>query len=198
MLYALVNSPAERRKKVAKHRRKKASRRHHSAGRRRTNTGRRTHRRRNAGAYGGPKDWLALGGGAVIGGLGATSLPQLLFASSNTGLFGYALTVGATGILAVAAHYLFKRPMLTAGVIAGGGGALIRRVIQDYSLPGSALLQQGMGDIVTDFNFSVPRTIAPGLQTLNNPFPAAIAPAPVNVGGVPSHVMAGGVSGYYR
>lgn len=183
-IYALVN-PAKGRKMAAKRHKKRASKRHNPfAGKRHM---KKTHHRRrsNPGMLPRPADWFALGGGAVVGGVGATQLPILFLGSSNNGVFGYVATIAATGILAIAGHYLFKRnTMLTAGIVAGGGGALIRRIMQDFSVPGSTLVNAGVGDIITDWNFSTPQIAGPGAipRGLNNPYPAP-ALVPVNVAG---------------
>jgi hypothetical protein len=133
--------------------------------------------------------WLQLGAGAVVGAAGATTLPNLVMGASNTGAVGYAATIAATAALAWAGHAFVKKPDVTAGIIAGGVGALIRRIIQDYAPQGSFLTALGMGDIITDFNFAVPQTIGgAGQRTLNNPYPMAL-PAATNVQGVPAHVM---------
>ena len=191
-IYALVNPAKGHRKMAAKKHRRKASKRHNPfAGKKRSRV---HHRRRNAGAFGRPMDWLSLSGGVVIGGVGATSLPQIILGSSNTGLMGYIATIAATGLLAFAARFLVKgNTPLIFGVIGGGGGALIRRIIQDYSLPGQALLNQGVGDIITDWNFTVPQRVAGGAN------PTALAPGgyapamPVNMQGAGVKT---GVSGY--
>ena len=63
----------------------------------RKNAGRRTGRRSNPGGMGRPSDWLALGSGAIVGGLGATSLPQMVLGASNTGAMGYLGMAASTG-----------------------------------------------------------------------------------------------------
>jgi hypothetical protein len=129
-----------------------------------------------------------------VGSVGATTLPNMILGSSNTGLMGYAATIAATGLLAWAGHAFVKKPVVTSGIIAGGVGALIRRVIQDYSLLGSYTSSLGMGDILTDFNFNTPQTIAAGQRTLNNPYAMPALAAPANVQGASAaqvHSLAG-------
>lgn len=109
-------------------------------------------------------DWVELGAGAVIGGLGATSLPQMVLGGSNTGPMGYLGMAAATAILATAAHFMFgKRVMLTSGIIAGGAGALIKRIIGDYTPLGQYLNANagasGMGDYLTNWNFTTPQIV---------------------------------------
>jgi hypothetical protein len=185
-IYALVN-PAKGKHRMAKSRKhhKKASGKSSAGSRRRNPSRRHSYRRhRNPGQVG---NWLQLGVGAVVGGVGATTLPNLVLSSSNTGVLGYAGTLAATGLLAWAGHAFVKKPMVTSGIIAGGVGALIRRVIQDYSLLGSYTSSLGMGDIITDFQFGTPQTIAGGMRQLNNPYqgsavPVAVAAPPAGAG----------------
>jgi hypothetical protein len=180
-IYALVNPARKRSKNVA--RRKK-----NRGGQRRKNPAGRTHRRKNAmhhrqrnpGMFGTPKDWLSLGAGAVVGGLGATTLPQLVLSSSNTGPVGYLGMAASTAILAVAGHMLFgKNVMLTSGIIAGGAGALIKRILGDYTPLGQYLGSSGMGDYLTNFQFATPQIIG---GNGNNAIGAA-GTIPVNVAG---------------
>jgi hypothetical protein len=129
-----------------------------------TNGRRMNRRRKNPGTLGSPSDWLALGAGAVAGGLGATALPQAVMGSANTGPVGYLGMAAATAVIAVAGHFLFKKNvMLTSGIIAGGAGALIKRIIGDYTPLGQYLNANagasGMGDYLTNWNFTTPQII---------------------------------------
>lgn len=161
-LYALVN-PAGRKKVATK--KKKNRQRKRPAGSTKRKNRRVTHRRRsNPGTMGRPSDWLALGSGAIIGGLGATSLPQMVLGASNTGPTGYLAMAASTALLAAAAHFMFgKKMMLTSGVIAGGAGALIKRIIGDYTPFGQYLNAQagasGLGDYLSGWNFTTPQII---------------------------------------
>lgn len=190
-IFALVNpNPATKgRKSMARTRRKTNRRRKNAAGstrrhsRRRMNT---RHRRRSNPGGAVVKDWLSLGAGAVVGGVGATQLPQLVLSTSNTGAIGYLANMAATGILAAAAHMLMKgNKALVAGIIAGGVGATIKRVIGDYSLLGSYGASLGMGDYLTNLN---PQYTF--LPTQSTAAPSTAAPVAVNVAG------AGGGMGY--
>jgi hypothetical protein len=184
-IFALVN-PAKGRKRMARTKRRRKSSKRANAGshRRRRNRTVRHHRRRSNPGIGPMKDWLSLGAGAVVGGVGATQLPQMLMSTSNTGAVGYFMNLAATGILAGAAHMLLKgNKALVAGVIAGGVGATIRRIIGDYSLLGSYGTSLGMGDYLSNWNFATPQYTAGGYQSLIPPGGAAAAPMPVNVGG---------------
>jgi hypothetical protein len=185
-IFALVN-PAKGRKRMARTKRRRKSSKRANAGshRRRRNRTVRHHRRRSNPGIGPMKDWLSLGAGAVVGGVGATQLPQMLMSTSNTGAVGYFMNLAATGILAGAAHMLLKgNKALVAGVIAGGVGATIRRIIGDYSLLGSYGTSLGMGDYLSNWNFATPQYAAGGYQSLVAPGGGAVAaPMPVNVGG---------------
>jgi hypothetical protein len=185
-LYALVN-PA-RKKGTSMARRKKNRRKSNPAGKRRAprRTGKRMNRRRrNPGTMGSPMDWLSLGSGAIIGGLGATSIPQMVLGSSNTGPMGYLGMAASTAVLAVAVHFMFKKNMmLTSGIIAGGAGALIKRIIGDYTPFGQYLNASagasGMGDYLSGFNFAVPQIIGGnGNTSLGTPgsIPVSVAGA---------------------
>lgn len=174
---------------MARTRRKTNRRRKNAAGstrrhsRRRMNT---RHRRRSNPGGAVVKDWLSLGAGAVVGGVGATQLPQLVLSTSNTGAIGYLANMAATGILAAAAHMLMKgNKALVAGIIAGGVGATIKRIIGDYSLLGSYGASLGMGDYLTNLN---PQYTF--LPTQSTAAPSTAAPVAVNVAG------AGGGMGY--
>lgn len=184
-LYALVN-PARKKGKRMATKKNKTKRKRPAGSYKKKNKGG-YQRKRNAGAMGRPADWLALGAGAVVGGLGATSLPQMVLAGSNTGPIGYLGMAAATAILAVAGHFLFKKNMmLTSGIIAGGAGALIKRVIGDYTPLGQYLNANagasGMGDYLTNFNFTTPQIIGgPGNTQLGT-----AGTTPVSVAGVGS------------
>jgi len=184
-IYALVNPG---RRSMAK--RKTHKRRHRNPGKTTVRRHRihRSRRRSNPGAFGRPMEWLELAGGVVIGATGASTLPNLLMGASNTGIVGYLSMAAVTGILAWAGHAFLKKPSVTSGIIGGGGGAIVRRVIQDYSLLGSYSASLGMGDILTDFSFLTPQTVTglqrPYAQTINPGTGMAPAPmTPVNVGG---------------
>ena len=192
-IYALVNPATKGPKRMA--RTKKKRQRKHAAGttKRRRNSGKRTmHRRRSNPGGMVVKDWLSLGAGAVIGGVGATQLPQIVLAGSNTGAVGYLANLAGTGILAAAAHMFMKgNKALVAGIIAGGVGATIKRVIGDYSLLGQYGASLGMGDYLSS-DFLTPQSLVNGPTSaqLIKPSWGNAAPTPVNVAG------AGGGMGY--
>ena len=161
----------KRRSSNPKHRRR--------AGSAKRNPGRRSSRRRsNPGTFGGPSDWLFGGVGVLAGVVGTRALPQLVLGSSNTGFMGYLANAASTALLTVAAHYAAPRNrVLSASVLAGGVASIISRVIQDYSLLGSASSQLGLGDYVM-LDFLTPQTLTPGnMGQLGKPGWSAAAPA---------------------
>jgi len=172
---------------MARPKKKRKGQRKNPAGRKARRTNRRSVRR-NPGAFGTPKDWLSLGSGAIVGGLGATSIPQMVLGTSNTGPVGYLGMAASTAILAVGGHMLFgKNVMLTAGIIAGGAGALIKRILGDYTPLGQYLGSSGMGDYLTNFNFQTPQIIGGNGNTAigaAGTIPVSVAGAGAGVGGL--------------
>lgn len=142
------NPGRKAKKKMATSKKKKrTTTKHHSGPRksRKSNPGRKSHRRRSNPGVGQIGDLLMLGGGAVIGSTGSTLLTQALLSTNNTGIMGYAGNAAATGVLAFLAHKFSRNKSLSAGIIAGGIGSLIRRVIVDNSLLGTYSAQLGLG-----------------------------------------------------
>ena len=190
-LYALVNPARKGNKRMA--RRKKNRRKSNPAGRtRKAKRMNSRHRRRNPGGLPRPADWLALGAGAVVGGLGATSLPQMILGAGNTGIMGYLAMAASTAVLAVAGHMLLgKNVMLTSGIVAGGTGALIKRVVGDYTPFGQYLNANagasGLGDYLSNWNFATPQIIGGnGNTALGTPgsMPVSVAGAGAGAGRV--------------
>ncbi len=168
LLPGTTGNPARKGKKkmaaTKKHRRKNKA---HSSGskRRRKNPARRHHTRRNPG-MGQVGDLLMLGAGAVVGSSGSTMLTQAVLQGNNSGFIGYAGNLAATGILAWLGHKFVKSKSLASGILAGGVGSVIRRIITDNSLLGSYSAQLGMsgfGDYMAA-NFVWPQ-ILPSAQT---------------------------------
>ena len=182
-IFALTANPAKGRKMARTKKRRKSSAARSNAGTRRKarkNPGRRHSRRSNPGSFGGPMEWVTGGAGAVIGALGAPALTQAVLGSSNTGPVGYLANAAATGILAFAAHFAAPRQkFLAMGIVFGGAGSIIRRVIGDYSLLGSYSSQVGMGDYLMNFNYPVPQYLAPGNSKQLTPYGGAPASIPV-------------------
>lgn len=168
-----------------KRRRRKSSVAKSNAGhrRRRANPSKHHRRRssRNPGQFGGPMEWIEGGVGAVIGGVGAPALTQLVLGASNTGVMGYFGNAVAVGVLAAAAHFAAKgRKFLSMGIVFGGAGSIIRRVIGDYSLLGSYSSQVGMGDYLMNFNYPIPQYLQPGNNKQLTPYGGSPASIPVN------------------
>lgn len=125
-----------------------------------------------------------------MGGLGATSLPQMILGAGNTGIMGYLAMAASTAVLAVAGHMLLgKNVMLTSGIVAGGAGALIKRVVGDYTPFGQYLNANagasGLGDYLSNWNFTTPQIIGGnGNTALGTPgsMPVSVAGAGAGAG----------------
>ena len=153
---------------MARHykRRRKSAASRSNAGRRRTRKAVRHHRRghRNPGLGGiRPMQYLELGAGAVGGGFGSALLTSFAPASTNTGVTGYALSAAAAIGLTIISSMVFPRkPMVTAGVAAGGVANLLRRILTDQTPFGAYLNNPpsmgglGFGDYMTA-NWGPPR-----------------------------------------
>lgn len=207
ILALTAGNPAKGHKHMAARKRKRhnKARRHagHSKRRNPGTTMRRHHRRRNPGgmsSFGGPKTWLFGGIGVIVGSLGSRALPQAVMPSSNTGPMGYFLNAAATGILAVISHMVFKgNAALTGGIVAGGSGSLISRIIGDYSLLGSYSAQVAGAAGLGDYQFSdflTPQRLTDGLNNRQLAIPSWGQQAMVPVSGN-SAAAAGGVGSLY-
>ena len=118
------------------------------------------------------KDILQLGAGAVAGTVGSGYLSQIVLGGSNTGLMGYASDAVATLVLAWAASK-FVNNEVSKGVIAGGIGALIKRIWQE-NVSGTAVSMSGLGN--RDFagmGYYAPRQFALPTQTTQYSLAAA-------------------------
>lgn len=129
-------------------------------------------------------EWLTGGAGAVIGALGAPAITQAVLGTSNTGAMGYLGNAVATALLAVASGFALPRQkMLAMGIVFGGAGSIMRRVISDYSLLGSYSAQvglTGMGDYMMNFNYPIPQYLQPGNNRALTPYGGAPASIPIN------------------
>lgn len=129
-------------------------------------------------------EWLTGGAGAVIGALGAPAITQAVLGTSNTGAMGYLGNAVATALLAVASGFALPRQkMLAMGIVFGGAGSIMRRVISDYSLLGSYSAQvglSGMGDYMMNFNYPIPQYLQPGNNRALTPYGGAPASIPIN------------------
>ena len=161
----LLGNPAKRSNKGMARSRKKtrraASHRSNAGTRRRRVTKhvahRRHHRNPGMGSIGSPKTWVMGGAGALAGFVGSAAIPQMILGSGNTGMAGYAATAAAAVGLGLLSHFLLPRQMaVTAGVVAGGFGNLLRRIISDQTPFGSYVSNTGMGDYMVA-NWGPPR-----------------------------------------
>jgi hypothetical protein len=182
-----LGNPA-RRKTVAKakaRKRRSTSKAHHAGHRRRrrhvvANPARRHHRRRhvvnrghrrrqhNPAGFG----WggvVELGVGAVVGSSGSSALTQLVLGTSNTGAMGYGVNFLTTLVLSWVGSMgpLRKFKGFAPGILAGGIGSLIRRVIADYSLLGGYTAQLGMGDYMVS-NWVAPQRLISDFRSLTD------------------------------
>jgi hypothetical protein len=159
-----------------KHRRRRRSTSKHNAGRRRIynrsrrhNPSRRvhhrTHRRRHNPAGYRWSDVFVLGGGALVGSSLSSAGTQLVLGTSNSGMMGYAGNLVATFILSWLGGMVTRNRAFPAGILAGGIGSLMRRIIADYSLLGGYSAQLGMGDYMVA-NWVIPQRLASDFRSL--------------------------------
>ena len=109
---------------------------------------------------------------AIVGGIGARSLPQTILGASNTGFMGYAANAVATAALAMLGGKFFSAAA-SEGIIIGGAVMTVGRIVEDFlgqnlvtfaqfNIPGSGqpLLSSdrryGMHGDFQNFNFPVP------------------------------------------
>ncbi len=111
--------------------------------------------------------WLEGGAGALVGVLGSKAIPQMVLGVGNTGAMGYAANAAATLGLGFLASSVFPhKPALMSGIIFGGFGALIARIVSDRTPYGSVLSGSGLGDyglgLYQKSNFNMPQRIQNG------------------------------------
>ena len=119
------------------------------------NSGRRHHRNpfkirrrrhsRNPFAGASSRQILELGLGAVGGVLGSGYLSQMVLGGSNAGIMGYVGDAVSTLVLAWAANK-YVGSEISKGVLAGGFGALFKRIWQEQ-FSGSAGSVSGLGNL---------------------------------------------------
>ena len=153
------------RRHTTHHRRHK---RHNPARRRMYNRG---HRRRSRRVYNPAgyrwSDIFVLGGGAAVGASLSSAGTQLVLGSSNSGAMGYAGNLISTFVLSWLGGMVTRNRNFPAGILAGGIGALIRRVIADYSLFGGYTAQLGMGDYLVA-NWVAPQRLMDDFRSLTS------------------------------
>lgn len=89
-----------------------------------------------------------------------------MLGSSNTGVMGYAGNLISTFVLSWLGGMVSRNRMFPAGILAGGIGALIRRIIADYSLFGGYTASLGMGDYLVS-NWVAPQRLASDFRSLS-------------------------------
>lgn len=170
----VLGNPSAKRssKKMAKAKRSKTRRatsRANSAGRRRTrraNPATRRHARRRSNPAGfRMSELLVLGAGAVAGASVPKIASQAVLGAKNTGAMGYVANLAGTGLLAWAADkFLPRQRAFAVGILAGGIGQVIGRIIADYTQFGSFVNQLGMGDYMAS-NFVAPQILPNALES---------------------------------
>jgi len=129
------------------------------------NRGRRHIRHRNPAGHRWT-DIFVLGGGAAVGGALSSAGTQLILGTSNTGAIGYVGNLVSTFVLSWLGGMVTRNKSFPAGILAGGIGALIRRVIADYSLFGGYTASLGMGDYLVS-NWVAPQRLASDFRSLS-------------------------------
>ncbi len=126
-------------------------------------------------------DMLSLGGGAVLGSTLPKLASQFVLGGKNSGWLGYGSNLVGTVLLAYVAGRFAKGKQgqtLTMGIIAGGIGQVISRVISDYSILGSYGAQLGFGDYMVQ-DFVAPQRLIDGLHSAQVQIPNGWAPTTV-------------------
>jgi hypothetical protein len=190
-----AGNPAKKGKKhkMAQKKRKKSSASHRNAGRPKKHMTRRRHR--NPAGLGRPMDWVQGGAGVLAGVLGTRALPQLILGPSNTGPMGYAANAIAALALGWGAHALFKKPVITTAVVAGGFASLFSRIIADKTPYGAQFSLSGLGDwglgLYQKSNFNRPQHLVNGRPGTPGSSMFAYGPGAPYGGGLPSLANAG-------
>lgn len=110
-------------------------------------------------------DVFVLGGGALVGSSLSSAGSQLILGASNTGAVGYVTNLVATLVLSWLGGMVTRNRAFPAGILAGGIGSLLRRIISDYSLFGGYTAQLGMGDYMVS-NWVTPQRLASDFRSL--------------------------------
>ena len=153
-------------------------------------------RHRNPAGLGRPMEWVQGGAGVLAGVLGTRALPQMLLGASNTGPMGYAANAVAALALGWAAHMVFKKPIITTAVVAGGFASLFSRVIADKTPYGAQFSLSGLGDwglgLYQKSNFNRPQHLVNGRPGTPGSSMFAYGPgAPYAAASLPSTMNAG-------
>lgn len=110
-------------------------------------------------------DVFVLGGGALVGSSLSSAGSQLILGASNVGAVGYVTNLVATLVLSWLGGMVTRNRAFPAGILAGGIGSLLRRIISDYSLFGGYTAQLGMGDYMVS-NWVTPQRLASDFRSL--------------------------------
>lgn len=124
-----------------------------------------THRRQHNPAGYRWTDLFILGGGALVGSTLSSAGTQMVLGGSNSGAMGYAGNLIATLVLSWLGGMVTRNKAFPAGILAGGIGSLMRRIIADYSLLGGYTSQLGMGDYMVS-NWVTPQRLASDFRSL--------------------------------
>lgn len=125
----------------------------------------RHHRRRHNPAGYRWSDVFVLGAGGVVGSTLSSASSQLVLGASNSGMVGYLTNLAATLVLSWLGGMVTRNRAFPAGILAGGIGSLIRRIIADYSLFGTYSASLGMGDYMVS-NWVTPQRLSSDFRSL--------------------------------
>lgn len=125
----------------------------------------RHHRRRHNPAGYRWSDVFVLGGGALVGSTLSSASSQLVLGASNSGMVGYLTNLAATLVLSWLGGMVTRNRAFPAGILAGGIGSLMRRIIADYSLFGTYSASLGMGDYMVS-NWVTPQRLSSDFRSL--------------------------------
>ena len=112
-------------------------------------------------------DLFVLGAGGLVGGALPSAGTQLILGASNTGMVGYAVNLVTTLLTAWVGAMFVRNRAFPAGILAGGVGSLMRRIISDYSLFGGYTASIGMGDYMV-VNWVTPQRLASDFRSLTD------------------------------
>ena len=195
VVYTLLNP----RKKMAKS--KKSYRRRKSYGLFAKNRSRR-HKsnpfRRRHSSHRNPtgSDIAKLAGGAVAGAFGSGYLSQVALGTNNTGVIGYASDAIGTLVLAWAANKFIDQKV-AEGVLAGGFGAVLKRIWQENVAGNVSMSGYGNSDFLRAYgarNFALPTSTAGGAYQLQPAPGTPVTATSAAAGTVGNGAVTGGVS----
>lgn len=142
-------------------------------------------------------DILKLAGGALVGVVGSGYLSQMALGANNSGVIGYASDAVATLALAWAANK-FVGGKVGEGVLAGGFGALLKRIWQENVSGNVAMSGWGNSDFLRGYasrNFALPTSTASGAYQLQAAPGTPVTAAPATAGTVGQGAVSSAVQG---